>query len=99
MRNPQANASKGESGTSLPLPDIDPRDVSAVAGKADAIQDFNALDKEAPRKFTSTTMPFNEYEHRVLMAAVEKSGYKSAKQFMRDAFVGKALKILEGKPE
>lgn len=79
------------------LPQINERRVEAVASKADGLSLEKNLDPEAPKNFTSTTMPFNEYEHTILMRAVDASDYKSAKQFMRDAYLAKALKILEGK--
>lgn len=58
----------------------------------------SALDPEAARSFKTTTMPFNEYEYNILMAAVEKSGCKTVKGFMREAYMEKARRILEGIP-
>ncbi len=98
MRPPKQTASIN----SLPLPEIDSNIVERIAAKADndtQQTSYRSLDPEASRNFRSTTMPFNEYEDTLLKAAVDKAGYKSIKQFMRDAYIAKALKILEGKPE
>ncbi len=76
---------------SLPLPQLSNDAVERVAAKA---QEFKPDDA---RKFKSTTMPFNEYEHDLLTRAVEKHG-GTAKQFIRDAYIERALRILEGKP-
>ncbi len=81
------------------LPEVEKTAVIDAQKKADLMEYVREqLDPEAARNFKSTTMPFNEYEHTVLLAAVEKAGYKSTKQFMRDAYISKALHILEGKP-
>ncbi len=83
----------------IDLPNVDNAAVVDAQKKADLMEYVrNELDPEAARNFVSTTMPFNEYENTILKAAVEKAGYKSTKQFMRDAYIAKALKILEGKP-
>ncbi len=76
---------------SLPLPQLSNDAVERVAAKAEEFKPDEA------RKFKSTTMPFNEYEHDLLTRAVEKHG-GTIKQFMREAYIERALRILEGKP-
>ncbi len=97
MRDPKASA---KSLTSLPLPEVAPTVVEQIAAKADnhvSQTSYKELNPEEARKFKSTTMPFNEYEHDLLTRAVEKRG-GTVKQFMREAYIEKALRILEGKP-
>ncbi len=52
------------------------------------------LENNEPRKFKSTTIPFNESEHKIISAAVKKAGYKSFKRFMVDAAIQHAMRIL-----
>ena len=85
----------------LSLPDINDDDLERVALKADLDSDIDErklLDPTEARNFKAVSLTLNEYEHRTLMAAVEKAGYKSAKQFVRDAFLDKGLHVLEGRP-
>ncbi len=84
------------------LPNLTTEQVEAFAAKADQPEQtephYSKLDTTASKNFKSTVLPFNEYEHTVLSLAVEKAGYKSAKQFIREAMISRALHILEGKP-
>ncbi len=77
--------------SAIPLPQVSNSAVERVAAKALEFKPDDA------RKFKSTTMPFNEYEHDLLTRAVEKHG-GTAKQFIRDSYIERALRILEGKP-
>ncbi len=98
MRPPKEEPAK--SLTDLPLPQVNSTVVEKIAAKADNHNpqtSYKDLDPKESRKFKSTTMPFNEYEHDLLTRAVEKNG-GTAKQFIRDAYIEKALRILEGKP-
>ncbi len=96
--------------TTMDLPEIPADAVEQAALKADASVSKKTakqatvgkiladLDPEAARNFISTTLPFNEYEDTLLKAAVDKSGSKSIKGFIREALIERSLRILEGKP-
>ena len=87
----------------IAIPDVSEEDVARVANKADVTSNSRrqhrmTLDPEAARSFKQVSLTLNEFEHTTLMDAVERAGYKSAKQFVRDAMLDKALHVLEGKP-
>lgn len=95
MRAPSV---KSANPSNLPLPDVAQSTIEKIASKADTKQlDYKSMDAEAARNFISTTMPFNEYEDTLLKLAVEKSGHKTVKGFIREAYLARALQIVEGK--
>lgn len=55
---------------------------------------LKALDKNAPRKFKTISLPMNEYEYQTLAEACRKSG-RSEKNLLRFAMIKYAKKLSE----
>ena len=60
------------------------------------VNDINKMDKDASRNFKATTLTMNEYEHSSITLAAERAGYKSVKQFIRDACLKESNRVLRG---
>ena len=52
----------------------------------------NTMNPEAPMNHVQTSLPLNEWQDTLIKSAVEKSGEKSIKAFIRNAAISRALR-------
>jgi hypothetical protein len=69
-------------------------EVEAFANKADGVSTEIVLDKNAPRKFKTMTLPFNEYEYEELLKGVNLSD-RTKLNFVRYAMLKLAKELQE----